>query len=228
VEAPGGEEVTAATAEAYGEGYWERGEGSNYHGYGDDPGWHPIATALRMHMPAGGTLVELGCASGYFVRAARKFGLKAVGVDLSEYAVSQAPDDVKPYVSVASATDITQARPGKLDGIVSWEMLEHLSTEQIVAVIDGIWDALAPGGLMWHKIALDTDHRDGYEDIPFHDAHADVTHVSLWLPEEWRAMFEDRGFVRTYGAEDMLNTTFRGRDWYRRFFCYRKPTGAKG
>jgi hypothetical protein len=105
-------------------------------------------------------------------------------------------------------------------------MLEHLTPTQIEIVMQGIWDALKPGGLTWHKIALDTDGRDGYEDIPFHDARGDATHVSLFLPEEWRAIFETLGFVRDFGAEDSLNALFVGRDWYRRFFCYRKPADA--
>lgn len=217
-------EIAAApTGEVYGEGYWERGEGSNYHGYGDDPGWIPLAAVLRLYLPVGGTLVELGCASGYFVRRAREQRIKAVGVDVSEYAISKAPADVAEHVSVASATDIAHAQPGRLDGVVSWEMLEHLTMDQIRETLQGIYDALVPGGLTWHKIALDTDNVPGYEHIPFHDAAADATHISLFLPETWRRMFEERGFVHSPHAEDMLNNSIGDRDWKNRFFCYRKP-----
>lgn len=216
-EAPATVEVPKDT-EPYGEGYWERGEGSNYHGYGDDPGWEQIAKILRLHMPEGGTLVELGCASGYFVRAARAKGMRAVGVDVSDYALSKAPADVVEYVNKASATDIASAKPASLDGIVSWEMLEHLTDEEIHTTVTGIWNALKPGGLMWHKIAL-----ADAPGIPFHDAYGDDTHVSLWHPNNWWSYFESIGFKKSPGAEDMLNSEFKDRDWYRRFFCYRKP-----
>lgn len=211
------------SVDVYGEGYWERGEGSNYRGYGDDPGWVPLAKALRLHLQEGGTVVELGCASGYFVRQARAEGLKCVGVDLSEYAVGNCPPEVRAYVSVAAATDIARARPGKLDAVLSWEMLEHLTEPEILTTVEGIWNALAPGGLMWHKIALDTDGDPDWEHIPFHDAHGDATHVSLWKPDRWRELFRMYGFRHAPHTENLLNNEFRGRDWFNRFFCYRKP-----
>ncbi|QOP66240.1 methyltransferase [Arthrobacter phage DanielleIgnace] len=215
------EEAPATVQEEpeYGPGYWERGEGSNYHGYGDDPGWEQIVKVLRLHLPEGGTLVEMGCAYGYFVKAARKVGIRCVGVDVSDYALAQAPADVAPYVNKASATDIVHAAPGRLDGIVSWEVLEHLTEDEISETLDGIWKALKPGGLMWHKIALEDS-----PGVPFHDAHGDDTHVSLFTKDEWRIRLANHGFVQSPGAEDMLNTAFRDRDWYRRFFCYRKPS----
>ena len=69
------------------------------------------------------TVLDVGCAKGFLVEALRDRGVEAFGLDISEYAISECRDDIKPYCWVASAVD---PFPLRYDLIVCIEVLEHL------------------------------------------------------------------------------------------------------
>ena len=43
------------------------------------------------------TVLDAGCAMGFLVEGLRKEGVQALGVDVSEYALSQVHPDIKPF-----------------------------------------------------------------------------------------------------------------------------------
>jgi SAM-dependent methyltransferase len=43
-------------------------------------------------------VLDVGCAKGFLVKAFRDIGIEACGVDISEYALSTAPEDVRKYL----------------------------------------------------------------------------------------------------------------------------------
>ena len=51
-------------------------------------------------------VLDVGCAKGFLVRHLRKLGVDAWGTDISEYAISTAPADVRPYLRVATVQQI--------------------------------------------------------------------------------------------------------------------------
>jgi SAM-dependent methyltransferase len=69
------------------------------------------------------TVLDVGCAKGLLVECLRDRGIEAYGLDISEYAISKARPDVRPYCWVASAAD---AIADEYDLIVCTEVCEHL------------------------------------------------------------------------------------------------------
>ena len=53
------------------------------------------------------TVLDAGCAMGMLVAALRDLGVEAYGVDLSEYAISQVREDIRPYCAVGSPVSYT-------------------------------------------------------------------------------------------------------------------------
>ena len=51
------------------------------------------------------TVLDAGCAMGYLVAALRDRGVEAYGIDISEYAISRAREDIRPYCVVGSLTE---------------------------------------------------------------------------------------------------------------------------
>ncbi len=45
-------------------------------------------------------VLDFGCAKGFVTKALRMLRRDAWGIDISRYALSQAPEDIKPYVSL--------------------------------------------------------------------------------------------------------------------------------
>lgn len=114
----------------YGERYYEGHLGSNY---SRNNGWEEVFGKIadrivRELQP--NTVLDAGCAFGYLVEALRDRGVDAYGIDISEYAISQVREDVRPYCKVAS---ITKPLEKKYDLIICIEVFEHLEKEEIIS-----------------------------------------------------------------------------------------------
>jgi SAM-dependent methyltransferase len=116
-------------ADFYDERYFEGGDKSNYGGYSEASS--PFALhadtieRLLAHYSLHGPVLDVGCAKGYLVWELRRRGVDAWGVDWSEYAVARADDDVRPYLSHASATSLPYPDQ-HFAAVVSFDVLEHL------------------------------------------------------------------------------------------------------
>lgn len=209
------------TPEYYGEGYWERAEGSNYRNYGDDAGWNYILSVMEKFGYREGTrIVEAACSKGWFIQHALERGWDAFGFDLSPYAIGKAPFPANRAVYVWDAIDPWPYKAESADIVAGWEFLEHIHDHNIDAVLENAVAALKPGGELWLKtgIIIPEDHPfAGQEDN-------DHTHVSVHDRAWWEAKFDKLGLVRNNEAEAALDEAFATRDWFGRFFVWRKPS----
>ena len=74
------------------------------------------------------TILDFVCAKGYMVKAFRLLGREAFGVDISEYAVSRVPEEIKPYITlIRSPEDI----PSIYTWIVVKDVFEHIEYDDL-------------------------------------------------------------------------------------------------
>ena len=80
--------------------------------------------------------IYIGCAMGTLVAALRDRGVNAYGIDISEYAISQVPEDIRPYCRAQSALENLPADfPTHYDMVSCIEMIEHLEEPDGLALI---------------------------------------------------------------------------------------------
>lgn len=123
-----------------------------------------------------GTVLDAGCAMGFLVECLRDRGVDASGVDISEYALSQVREDVRPFVRRAS---LTEPLDDRYDLIVSIEVLEHLAHDDAETAVANL-----------------CAHTD---DIIFSSTstdYAEASHVNVQPPEYWAELFARNGFYR--------------------------------
>lgn len=210
-------------SETYPRGYFENAEGSNYTNYGDDPGWVPTIAVMKEFLKDGASVAEIASAKGFFVHHARRVGLDAWGIDISEYAVSCVPGVTKPYVQHGNVAEGTNWQDGKFDAVCSWEFLEHVYEDELWLVLKEMERIAKPGAMLWHRIGIDVSDDPRFAGID-HGQHHDSTHVCEKTGSWWRDLFESRGWKRMSQAEERIDQVFEGRDWAGRFFVY----GYKG
>ena len=101
----------------------------------------------RAGVPDGALVLDAGCATGDFVRAA-KARFNVWGVDLSEFAVSEARR-ANPEVAdqlFSGSLEALAGLPEVFDAIVLWDVVEHLRYPR--SVIASLVERLKPGGVL--------------------------------------------------------------------------------
>lgn len=193
---------------SYGQEYWETMDGGA--GYKDSVMWEDLAFITRELLcidPERGDItselnfLDVGCAFGFLVRHLRRRGLEAWGIDLSQWAIDHAPDDIKGYLR---QFDLTSERSPKV--ISGWpfqrfacfETMEHIPEEQVDHALGRIYKSLAPGARGLFTIC--TSDRPGWD--------SDPTHVTIHPREWWENRLDEAGFKRDLDKEVWLRENF--------------------
>jgi hypothetical protein len=122
------------------------------------------------------TVLEVGCAIGLLVEALRERGVEAYGLDPSEYAIGQLPDDIKPYCWIGSVLDPPQRQ---YDLVVCCEVVEHLPPSDAERAVENLCEAT--------------------DDVLFSSTpyvYREETRFNVQPPEYWAGVFAKQGFFR--------------------------------
>jgi hypothetical protein len=122
------------------------------------------------------SVLDAGCALGLLVEQLVDRGVDASGVDISTYAVANAPEPIRDRLHVGS---LTEPLPKHYDLITCIEVIEHLPVEDGRRALANLCEA--------------TD-RILFSSIP--DGYEEPTHVNVQPPEAWSALFAERSFFR--------------------------------
>lgn len=122
------------------------------------------------------TALDAGCAMGFLVEKLVGRGVDAWGVDISEYAISQAHESVADRCWVGS---LTEPLPRRYELITCIETIEHLDPDEGAKALANLCDA--------------TD-RMLFSSTP--DDYAEPTHLNVRPPEAWSADMAVHGFYR--------------------------------
>lgn len=158
--------------------------------------------------------LDVGCAFGFVTRHFRRRGVESWGVDISEYALGNAPDDVRDHLrphDLRTGND-TFFGTDRFSLVTSFETLEHIAEEHVDNAIGTIVRAVRPGGWLAMTICVEGQH--GWE--------SDPTHVTIKPREWWEERFVAAGVEHRPGMEDQLR-----RFWlfsqHRGVFVFKKP-----
>lgn len=101
-----------------------------------------------------GSLLEIGCATGFFLNIAQKRGWKVLGIDISKYASAYARRVLQLPVKTGTL-ESTKLKPKQFDVVVMWDTIEHLPNPAITLL--KINQLLRPGGLLAFTTGINKD-----------------------------------------------------------------------
>lgn len=115
--------------------------------YGAETKYRALLGEVRERIPAGGTVLDLGCGSGVPVaRTLAAAGYRVTGIDISEVQIRRARERV-PQAQFLHADAATAAfEPASFDAVVSFYALIHVPLAEQPPLLRNIAEWLRPGG----------------------------------------------------------------------------------
>jgi len=151
------------------------------------PDWAAWMDIIGEFQP-GGTLLDLGCAYGFLIQEARRRGYRAFGLDVSRFALTQAPRRHR-FNAQGNAERIPTAKDSA-DIITVFDLLEHLVDP--ASCVREIGRVLKRDGVVIGSTP----------DPIFFKGH-EATHFFERPPSYWIRLFEEEGFEFVFRFSDV-------------------------
>lgn len=181
----------AEVAIKYGKDYWDGDRRYGYGGYRYDGRWKPVAEAMIKHYRLGpkSKILDVGCGKGFLLYEFKQLlpECEVAGIDISQYAIENAKEEVKPYLKVGNA--ISLPYPDKsFDYVVSITTFHNLYNYEL-------WDALREVERVGRsaKHIIIESYRNEREKANL--LYWQLTCRSFYTPKEWEWFFKKLGIL---------------------------------
>jgi len=177
-----------AAAEKYGWEYFDK-KGICYNGYNYDGRWIPIAKKFIEYykLKPGSKILDVGCANGYFMYDLKNQGMNVEGIDISEYARDCAIPEIKQFILIGNAKDLSRYRYKEFDLVISLNTIHNLDELECREAIREIQRVGKDS-----FICVDSYRNDIEKERLFDWA---ITGRTLKSDKEWIKMFEEEGYT---------------------------------
>lgn len=185
---------SAEVAIRFGKDYWDGERRYGYGGYRYDGRWRPVALDMARHygLAPGASILDVGCGKGYLLYEFTQVvpDARVAGIDVSEYAIAYAKEEIRPFVQVGNATKLPF--PDKsFDFVVSITTLHNLYNYELDAAFKEI-ERVGRGA----KHIVIESYRNEREKANL--LYWQLTCRSFYTPREWEWVFERSGYTGDY------------------------------
>lgn len=124
----------ATIAKNWGVDYWDGDRAHGYGGYSYDGRWRPIAEDIAKHygLKAGDKVLDIGCGKGFLLYELTQVvpGIEVTGIDISEYAIEHAKEEIKDRLHVGSCVNLPW-KDKTFDFVYSINTFHNLTIEEL-------------------------------------------------------------------------------------------------
>lgn len=185
----------AEIATQFGRDYWDGDRKYGYSGYRYDGRWRPVAEDIVKHygLEPGASILDVGCGKGFLLYEFTQVlpGAQVTGIDISEYAIENAKEEVKPFLQVGNAANLPFADK-------SFDLVVSITTLHNLYIYD-LWQSLKEiervGRLA--KYIVVEGYRNEREKVNL--MYWQLTCRAFHTPQEWEWIFEQSGYKGDYG-----------------------------
>ncbi|HEY4255225.1 MAG TPA: class I SAM-dependent methyltransferase [Chlamydiales bacterium] len=174
--------------------YWDGDRKTGYGGFRYDGRWAPIAQKLAAHyqLKSGQKVLDVGCGKGFLLYDLMQAvpGLEVCGLDLSQYALTHAKEEVRPFLKQGTASKLPFSDKA-FDLVISINTLHNLYCYELDQALREI-ERVAKKD----KYIVVESYRNEEEKANL--LYWQLTCESFCTPEEWQWWFKQTGYQGDY------------------------------
>lgn len=182
-------------ARKFGKEFFDGDRKHGYGGYSYHPRfWREVVKDMIRHygLKPGSKVLDVGCGKGFmlydFLQA--EPGLVVRGIDISEYAIQNCMPEMRGFLSVGNAKDLSQFRDNEFDLVVSINTVHNLPLEECR---DAIREIERVG-----KNAFIVNDAWRNEDEKKRMMKWNLTALTFMSVDDWKRLYEEIGYTGDY------------------------------
>lgn len=188
-------EEDRALARKFGKDFFDGDRKNGYGGFNYMPRfWQPVIPTFQEYwnLTSNSSLLDVGCAKGFMLYDLTLLipNITVSGIDISEYAIENAVEEMKPFVSVANATSLPY-EDNSFDVVISINTVHNLEREDCAKALQEI-ERVSRGKSF---ITVDA-YRNEEEKRRMFDWN--LTAKTIMSVEEWEIFFKEIGYTGDY------------------------------
>jgi SAM-dependent methyltransferase len=184
-----------ALARRFGEEFFD---GDRSHGYGgfsyNSRFWEPVVPTFKDHwdMQSGNSLLDVGCAKGFMMYDFHRLipGLIVEGIDISDYAIENGMEEMKPYLKVASADDLPY-EDNSFDYTISITTVHNFDRDGVINALQELERVSRKGSFITVDAYTNDDEKQRM--LAWNLTAKTILHV-----DEWKELFNEAGYSGDY------------------------------
>ena len=181
----------AKIAKKFAQEYWDGDRKVGYGGYRYDGRWRVVAEAIASHygIKPGDSILDIGCGKGFLLYELTQVvpGVKVTGIDISNYAIENAKEDVRSFLQIANANSLPFP-DRSFDLVISITTLHNLHCYDLELALKEMERVGKK-----HKYLCVESYRNEIEKANL--LYWQLTCESFCTPEEWAWWFEKTGYT---------------------------------
>jgi len=173
-------------------------DGDRSHGYGgfsyNSRFWEPVISTFKKYynLDANSKILDVGCAKGFMLYDFQKAipGISVEGIDISEYAIENAKEEVKKSLKVADARQLP-FEDNTFDLVISITTLHNFTEEDMKIALKEIMRVTRKDAFITLDAYRDDDEKKRMEAW-------NLTALTMMHTNEWKDFFEEVGYKGDY------------------------------
>ncbi|RXJ93841.1 methyltransferase type 11 [Malaciobacter molluscorum] len=173
-------------------------DGERSHGYGgfqyNPRFWEPVIPTFKefYNLNENSKILDIGCAKGFMLYDFKRLipGIKVKGLDISQYAIENAKEEVKNNLQVGNAIELP-FEDNSFDLVISITTLHNLNKEDMKKALKEIMRVTKKDAFITLDAYKDDDEKRKMEAW-------NLTALTMMHVQEWKKFFEEAGYNGDY------------------------------
>ncbi len=186
---------SAKIARQWGYDYWDGDRRYGYGGYSYDGRWLPIAQDMARHygLKSGDKVLDVGCGKAFLLYELTQAvpGIEVAGLDISEYGIENAKQEIKPHLHLGNATSLPWP-DDSFDFVYSVNTFHNLEVNDVKAAVQ----EMERVGKKKKWLCLES-YRNENEKVNL--LYWQLTCASFFNVDEWKWLYKEWGYTGDCG-----------------------------